>query len=74
MNKSEILLLLFYRLFTEKSVNKAAFCCDAAISERSFYRYLNNIKSFSIEAGTGLEISSDRDGNYFLKNSSPQKA
>ena len=72
MSKSEILLCLFYRLLAERSVNKAAFCCDMGISERSFYRYLNDIKSFSIETCTGLEIAADGSGNYILKGDAPQ--
>lgn len=72
MSKSEILLSLFYLLVTGKSVNKSAFCCDMHISERSFYRYLKEIKNFSIESCSGLELSADGDGNYALNRLLPE--
>lgn len=67
MKKTEILLLLFYRLYSGKAVSKAAFCRETSIAERSFYRYLSDIRSFGVEFGTGLEISSDGEGNYAMK-------
>lgn len=67
MNKPEILLFLFYRLLNGKPLNKSAFCCDMKLSERTFYRYLSDIRNFCTEFATGMEISADADGNYTLK-------
>ena len=66
MNKAEILLYLFYQLIPDKPVSRLAFCCDTHISERSFYRYLSDIKNFLVEFGIGLEIA-EEGGNYTAK-------
>ena len=66
MNKAEILLYLFYQLISDKPVSRLAFCCDTHISERSFYRYLSDIKNFLVEFGIGLEIA-EEGGNYTVK-------
>lgn len=66
MNKAEILLYLFYKLTSGKSVSRLAFCCDAHISERSFYRYLSDIKNFLVEFGIGMEIA-ETGGSYTIK-------
>ncbi len=67
MSQSEILLHLFYKFITGKTVHKDAFCCDMHISERSFYRYLAKLRNFSIESDFAFEIEADGDGNYRMK-------
>ena len=65
MRKSEILLFLFHQLHTGKPVSRAAFCSDTHISERSFYRYLNDIRNFIVEFGLPKELR-EEGGNYYL--------
>lgn len=65
MSKAEILLYLFYQLHSGKPVSRAAFCCDQNISERSFYRYLNDIRNFLVEFRLTKEIR-EENGEYTL--------
>lgn len=60
MKKPEILLLLFYRLYKGDTVYRSAFCRETKIAERTFFRYLVNIKNFVIDNMTGLDIVSGR--------------
>ncbi len=65
MSKAEILLYLFYQLLSGKAVSRTAFCCDQNISERSFYRYLNDVRNFLVEFGLTKEIR-EENGEYTL--------
>lgn len=56
MSKSEVVLIIFYRLYTQKTIRKSEILCDCGINSLTFARYLADIRCFLLEANLPFEI------------------
>ena len=65
--KVNLMLELFYTLISGKEVGKHAFCTKNGISERTFYRYMNDISCYLSHNTTDFVLTCERKtGVYFL--------
>lgn len=69
MTKSEVVLIIFYRLYTQKTIRKSDICSDCDITGLTFARYISDIRCFLIEAALPYELLYDkRNDCYTLTN------
>lgn len=65
MNKSEVVLIIFYRLYTQKKIRKADILYDCDINSLTFARYLSDIRCFLVEAGLPFELLYDKRNDCY---------
>lgn len=65
MSKSEVVLIIFYRLYTQKTIRKSDILCDCGINSLTFARYLADIRCFLIEANLPFELLYDKKNDCY---------
>lgn len=65
MSKSEVVLIIFYRLYTRKMIRKSEILCDCGINSLTFARYLADIRCFLVEANLSFEILYDKKNDCY---------
>lgn len=65
--KPILILLLYDRLRDGEEVDRAEFCKENAISVRTFYRYLQEIRDYLRLAHRGFVLLNDRGATYRLR-------
>lgn len=65
--KVNLMLELFHTLISGKEVGKQEFCAKNGISERTFYRYVNDIANYLSSSTADMVLTCERKaGTYFL--------
>lgn len=65
MSKSEVVLIIFYRLYTQKTIRKSDILCDCGINSLTFARYLADIRCFLVEANLPFELLYDKKNDCY---------
>lgn len=65
MSKSEVVLIIFYRLYTQKTIRKSDILSDCDITSLTFARYLADIRCFLLEAALPYELVYDRRNDCY---------
>lgn len=68
MSKSEVVLIIFYRLYTQKTIRKSEILCDCGINSLTFARYLADIRCFLLEANLPFEILYNKTNDCYSLN------
>lgn len=64
--KTELVLVLYDRLFEEKCVSRRTFCDEFNISERTFYRYIREISGYLKKYKVNYYIDvKEPEGKYY---------
>lgn len=66
MNKSEVILLIFYKFLSEKSVDKKEVLRECSISPLTFARYLGDIRRFLKDNLSCYTILYDKKTNRYV--------
>lgn len=65
--KTNLVLLLYDKLMNGEQVVRRDFCAEHGISERTFYRYINDIESHLGRSGRDLHVMvQEPKGEYFI--------
>lgn len=65
MSKSEVVLIIFYRLYTQKTIRKSDILCGCGINSLTFARYLADIRCFLVEANLPFELLYDKKNDCY---------
>ena len=65
MSKSEVVLIIFYRLYTQKAIRKSDILCDCGINSLTFARYLADIRCFLVETNLPFELLYDKKNDCY---------
>ena len=66
MDKTERVLVLFWRLYNGARISKPTFCLEMGIDARTFDRYIGVVRNFLAEIYAGQEIVFDRMDHTYL--------
>lgn len=65
--KTNLVLLLYDKLMSFEYVVRKDFCIEHGISQRTFYRYINDIESHLERSGRNLHVMvQEPKGEYFI--------
>lgn len=65
--KTNLVLLLYDKLMNDEQVVRRDFCAEHGISERTFYRYINDIEGHLLRSGRNLHVMvQEPKGEYFI--------
>lgn len=68
--KTQFILSLYDALLVGQKVSRQTFCMQNAVSERTFYRYINEISLFIMHNRHDLVLKVDEPvGKYYLEKS-----
>ena len=65
--KIKLILLLYDALINGETISRKKFCAEYVVSERTFYRYMQEIVSFLRAHKSSCYIDLQNEGDYFLK-------
>ena len=65
--KIKLILLLYDALINGETISRKKFCAEYFVSERTFYRYMQEIVSFLRAHKSSCYIDLQNEGDYFLK-------